>query len=174
MDILFLGGDKRYKFMMEDLSKDYTISQVGFDISSSNICEKTISDLNLSKYDIVIFPISGINDNMEIKTEKGILKLPDSFFSKFNEKTIFFTGLKTNTLKNVIPESQLVSFLDYPEVEKINNELTVLGTLARIQNLKKDNVCILGYGTLGKQIYLKLKEVRSKYFCYIKTKRTHI
>lgn len=98
---------------------------------------------------------------MEIKTENGYLKLPEMIFRNLSNDTLFFTGLKTEKLKELIPSSQLISFLDYPEVEKINNELTVLGTLARIQDLKKDSVCILGYGTLGKQLYLKLKEVRN-------------
>ena len=98
---------------------------------------------------------------MEIKTENGALKLPESIFRDLNPDTIFFTGLKTSKLKLLLNKSQLYSFLDYPEVEKINNELTVLGTLARIQGLKKDNVCILGYGTLGKEIYLRLKAMRN-------------
>lgn len=30
MNILFLGGDTRYKFMMKDLSKRHSVSYVGF------------------------------------------------------------------------------------------------------------------------------------------------
>ena len=161
MNILFLGGDTRYKFMMKDLSKRHNISYVGFNNIDFKVSEADISSLDLSKFDIVLFPISGLNDNMEIKTENGYLKLPEMIFRNLGNDTLFFTGLKTEKLTELIPSSQLISFLDYPEVEKINNELTVLGTLARIQDLKKDSVCILGYGTLGKQLYLKLKEVRN-------------
>ena len=31
MNILFLGGDTRYKLMMEDLSKKHNVAYVGFD-----------------------------------------------------------------------------------------------------------------------------------------------
>lgn len=73
MNILFLGGDKRYKYMMKALSKKATIYQIGFkNIEDSNIYLENLENLDLSKFDIILFPISGINDNQEIKTEERI------------------------------------------------------------------------------------------------------
>ena len=42
----------------------------GFDISGENIISANLDTLDLSEFDVVFFPISGINSNMEIKTEK--------------------------------------------------------------------------------------------------------
>lgn len=156
MNILFLGGDKRYKYMMKDLSNDNSVFQIGFDFEVSNIYKENLETLNLSKYDIVLLPISGINENLEIKTEKGNIALPETLFHNLNEKTIFFTGLKTKKIMELIPENQLISFLDDDEVERINNDLTVDGTIDDIRDRKNDSICILGYGKLGKELYLKL------------------
>lgn len=164
MNILFLGGDKRYKYMIKELCKDNIVSQIGFDISGNNIFEEDIPSLDLTKFDIILFPISGLNDNMEIKSEKGILKLPYEIFSNLNTETLFFTGLKTNKLLELIPISQLISFLDDKEVEEINNELTVEGTIDNIKNRKNDSVCIIGYGTLGKELYWRLTDAGIKTF----------
>lgn len=164
MNILFLGGDKRYKYMIKELCKDHIVSQIGFDISGNNIFEEDIPSLDLTKFDIILFPISGLNDNMEIKSEKGILKLPYEIFSNLNTETLFFTGLKTNKLLELIPISQLISFLDDKEVEEINNELTVEGTIDNIKNRKNDSVCIIGYGTLGKELYWRLTDAGIKTF----------
>lgn len=158
MNILFLGGDKRYKFMMDDLSKKDNVSQIGFETMSRNIVEENIDNLDLSKFDVVIFPISGISEKLEIKSEKGLIKLPIQIFDNINDTTLFFTGLKTKKLLELVPNSRLISFLDDEEVEKLNNSLTVDGTLEDLKDKKKDIVCILGYGVLGKAIYWKLKK----------------
>ena len=156
MNILFLGGDKRYKLMIEDLAQSEKIYQIGF----KNVVtkESNIEDINLTDFDVVLFPITGLSNNLEIKTEQGLIRLPEKIFENINPDTLFFTGLKTNKLLKLIPHSQLISFLDDKEVEDANNSLTVDGTLDDISHVKNNNVCILGYGTLGKELYLRLKE----------------
>lgn len=124
MNILFLGGDRRYRYMIEELSKDHTVSQIGFN-KIENAYEEILENLDLSKHDIILFPISGINDKGQIKSEKGLINIPDTIFKNINKKTKFFTGLKTAKLLNIIPEKQIISFLDYPEVKKVNDSLTV-------------------------------------------------
>lgn len=76
MNILFLGGDKRYVFLIEALSKEYFVSHIGFDISGDNIYKENLESLDLSNFDYIFLPINGINDNMQIKTENRI-----SFFT---------------------------------------------------------------------------------------------
>ena len=124
MNILFLGGDKRYRYMMSELMKDNSIYQFGFN-NIESVTELEIESINLSTFDIVIFPISGMNDKQEIKTEQGFIYLPDIIFSNISEKTIFYTGLKTKKLLEIIPEKQMISFLDYEEVQDVNDTLTV-------------------------------------------------
>lgn len=166
MNILFLGGDKRYKYMMDDLCDSENVTQVGFDILRDNIKNENLNNLNLSKYDIVLLPISGISDNMEIKSEIGTLKLEKNIFDNINKETLFFTGLKTKKILELIPNEQIISFLDDKEVEMTNNSLTVDGTIDDIRDRKNDTICILGYGNLGKELYLRLKRSRYKSICY--------
>lgn len=177
MNILFLGGDKRYEYMIEALSKKHFVSSIGFDNLRNNINENNLKSLILSDFDIVLFPIAGISDKMEIKTLKGSVTLPEELFYKLRYTKscpLFFTGLKTNKLLELIPTSGLISFLDYEEVKEINDELSIKGTLDNIKNRKNDVVCILGYGKLGKEIYWRLLDSRHQDFYHFKTKGTYI
>lgn len=156
MNILFLGGDKRYKYMMRDLEETDNIYQIGFDLKSPNIHEENIENLDLSKFDVILFPINGLSENQEIKSEMGNIVLPEGIFKNLDKDTLVFTGLKTKKLLELIPEKQIISFLDDEEVENKNNNLTVDGTIDDIRDRKNDNICILGYGNLGKELYLRL------------------
>ena len=124
MNILFLGGDKRYRYMMAELQKDYCVYQIGFN-NTEDVKELKITNVNLSKFDVVIFPISGINDKQEIKSEKGSIYISNKLFSNISERTIFYTGIKTKKILELIPEKQIISFLDYEEVKNVNDNLTV-------------------------------------------------
>lgn len=143
MNILFLGGDTRYKYMMNDLCKEHQVSQIGFENLEDNINNEKLEDIDLSRYDVVLFPISGIGNNLEFKSETGTINLPNGIFDNLNNNTTFFTGLKTDKLLKLIPENQLISFLDFDEVETVNNELTVEGTLADISDKCADSVCVI-------------------------------
>jgi len=94
----------------------------------------------------------------KLRQKNGLIKLSENIFKNIKENTKIFTGLKTKKLLEFIPEKQLTSFLDFEEVETINNSLTVDGVMADIKDKKNDISCILGYGKLGKEIYLRLKD----------------
>lgn len=158
MNILFLGGDKRYKFMMYNLAKNHSVHSLGFKDIDNNIHVEDISNLSLAEFDIILLPMGGISDNGKIKTETGMLYLPDNLFNSLKKDVKIFTGIKTKKLLELVPEKNIISFLDYKEVEDINNHLTVDGVIDDIKNRTKDIVCILGYGKLGKELYLRFKE----------------
>lgn len=157
MNILFLGGDKRYEYMMRNLSKKHSIYQVGFD-NIASVHTEYPTNLNLEKFDIVIFPINGLNDNLEVKTPKGLLYIPSNVFENISKTTIFFTGLKTKKILEFIPLEQIVSFLDFEEVEMVNNSLTVQGVMEDIKDENSNTVCILGYRKTWKGTILKTKK----------------
>lgn len=69
MKFLFLGGDKRYRYLMKDLSNEHNIFCVGFNNLSFDADILNINEVDLNLFDVILLPISGINDNMEIKTE---------------------------------------------------------------------------------------------------------
>lgn len=144
MNILFLGGDKRYEYMMCDLAKTHSVYQIGFD-NIDNVHTDNPNDLDFTKFDIVIFPISGLSANLEVKTSKGLISISSNVLKNISERTIFLTGLKTKKLLEFIPLKQIVSFLDFEEVELVNNNLTVQGVMEDIKDKSINNVCILGY-----------------------------
>ena len=86
----------------------------------------------------------------KLKLRFGNIKLTHDMFSHLNTNTLFFTGLKTDKVLELIPKSQIISFLDFEEVENVNNELTVQGTLADIRDRKNDTVCVLDMENLEK------------------------
>lgn len=124
MNILFLGGDERYKYLMYNLLNSNSIYQVGFN-DIDKVYTKKIDNLDLSDFDVILFPISGINDKQEIKTELGMINIPNNILANIKENTIIFTGLKTKKLLELIPKKQLISFLDFEEFEEENNTITV-------------------------------------------------
>lgn len=69
MKFLFLGGDKRYRYLMKDLSEEHEVSCVGFNSLSFNVNVLSIDSIDLSLFDVILLPISGISDSMEIKSE---------------------------------------------------------------------------------------------------------
>lgn len=163
MRFLFLGGDKRYEYMMRELCSEHSVFQVGFDISNPDILTLDLEGISFSDFDAVLFPISGLSDNLEIKTMNGLLKVPEVLF-KESSSCLFFTGLKTKKLLELLPVDRVFSFLDFPEVEAVNNDLTVRGTLDFIKDIDYNSVCIMGYGNLGKALYLNLRSSGVKTF----------
>ena len=53
------------------------------------------------------------------------MRLSKDIFKNINPNTKFFTGLKTKNILDNIPGNQLTSFLDFEEVKKVNDDLTV-------------------------------------------------
>ena len=163
MNILFLGGDTRYIYMAQELSHKHSVSMIGFNsVNNNKINKKDIECLNINNYDIVILPMNGINDNMEIKSIDRQIKLNENFFKFIKDTCIFFTGLKTKNVIKFIPNNQIVSFLDDENVTKQNNHLTCLGILDEINKLNYNSVCILGYGNIGKEVYKLLENKHIK------------
>ena len=166
MNILFLGGDTRYIYMAQELSNNHLVSMIGFNsiFVNNKINKEKIVFLNLNNYDVIILPMNGINDNMEIKSLDGQIKLNYDIFNSIKDTCIFFSGLRTKNVISLIPNSQIISFLDDENVTKQNNHLTCLGILDNINKINYNSVCILGYGNIGKEVYKLLEDKNIKTF----------
>ena len=151
MKILFFGRDNRYDILIDRLKYKYDIYGLGYGYRS-DIKKGDLSNIN--KYDIIVLPMSGFNNN-----KVGDFELPYNYFDNYNG--IIYTGLKNNLKKNVI------SFLDDDDIVKENNNITVDGIIDKINNFNIKNLCILGYGNIGSKLYHKLS---NKYNTYIGTK----
>lgn len=101
--------------------------------------------------------MTGISNNLEIKTLTGTIQVSKKWLQSINPNTIIYTGLITPIMKKYFKENTLISFLADKEVKQENNLLTKAGIMQEIKNHPKDKICILGYGHIGKLLYEELK-----------------
>ena len=149
MRILFLGYDARYEIVINTLKNKYDVYTVGYEVYEG-VKKGKIDNLNI--YDIVVLPIRGVKSLKEYNVDNNILK---------DYKGVIYTGIKDGIENNV------VSFLDDDEICLENTLISVEGIIDKIKNIKKDVICILGYGKIGSRLYNILKD---KYKVYIGVK----
>lgn len=165
MKILVLGGDKRYISLMNDLEE--SIDCIGFEncYLNKNIHKASFHNIDVSKYDIIILPILGINENLEINTLDNTLKIDEDFFKCCKKDCVFYTGIINDTMKKIFNGKNLISFLSDKKVNQANDVLTLEGIVADIKDKDIKNVTILGFGNLGS----KLASIFSEYHVKIGT-----
>lgn len=154
MNVLFIGGDKRYLTIIRSLEeKKYNIDLLGysdFEFDRANKLDK----LELKKYDFIVLPMSGISNDYRVKSLDGELTIEKDIFEEISKTTVF-TGLITDPILDV---DEKISFLSDKEVKDTNSDITVDGILDDIKDKNKSLICILGYGNIGKRLYQKLKD----------------
>lgn len=159
MNILFLGGDKRYLKIILELSKKHNVSVCGYDSVDIDINKKDIDNINFKDYKVIILPMSGINNENIVKSLDGDIIVDN--LSEIDKDTIIFTGIITQKLKELNCDN-IVSFLSFADIKELNTKITVDGIEADIKDKNKTSVCILGYGNIGKELYdrLNFKNIR--------------
>ncbi len=168
MRILFLGGDPRQIIIINELSKNHNIDVVGYEkiTLNDNINKILLKDLDVTLYDVIIFPVSGVQDNYLLKSsfsdEK--LQLNQHFLDNVNKKTLIFTGIRTKCLDEMLELSnkEVISLMQDKEIQVENSVPTVEGIIADViyntpETLKNSNILILGYGNIGRLLSNKLK-----------------
>lgn len=155
MEILVLGGDKRYESMMIELSKKNNIVAVGYGHRLPNITYEKIIDIDPIEFDIIIFPIKGINDYGYIDAEIPF-KLNKYFFYRCRKDTQFFSGVESKFLnKNIENVENINYFMKDKNIVKENVIPTVEGIISDIISntditIDKSNIMVIGYGNIGK------------------------
>ena len=138
MNILVLGCDERYRVVIDYLNKKNCVECIGF----KEYKQGNLDDIN--KYDMIILPMNGLNT----------FKLNKTTINQIKDDCIIYTGIKPVELK----DKQVISFIDDNDINLENNKITVDGIINNIKDKKMDNICILGYGCIGKLLYKELKE----------------
>lgn len=157
MNILFLGGDKRYLTIILELSKNNNIDLVGYDSVDTVGNKISNNSIEFSKYDIIILPMSGINENMIVSSLDGKVEIKSEEIKSISDKCIIFTGLITKPMLE-IKSKKIISFLEDKEIKDFNTDITVEGIIERIREKRNQNICIIGYGNIGQKLYKKLNE----------------
>lgn len=165
MKILVLGGDKRYISLMNTLEVD--IDCIGYENINlnQNIHKLSLQDINPSIYDIMILPMLGITQDLQINTLNGPFSIDKDFFKCCKKDCVFYTGIINDTMKDLFGGKNLVRFLADKKVNQANDVLTIEGVLDDIKDKEIEKVTILGFGNLGS----KLASILSKYHIKIGT-----
>ena len=154
MNVLFLGGDLRYKKIMDYLSDRFDIYTVGYKKAKLDYNDVDIDKINIGFFNIIFLPMSGINNNYIIKSLDG-----DIYFDKIkhiSKNTLLFTGKNSSILNDV--NCKKYFFLEDDYINRFNNEITVSGIISKIKNKKNDTITILGYGNIGSLLSNYLKD----------------
>lgn len=154
MKILFLGGDKRYLSVIDALKGEYDITVCGYDSVEIDVKKEKINNIDINNYNLIVLPFSGINNDGLIQSLDGELRLVE--LEKIDKNTTLITGLSTEKIKQI--GCNVVSFLEFDDIKKLNNKITVDGIENDIKEKNKSTITILGYGNIGKELYNRLSE----------------
>lgn len=160
MEVLVLGGDMRYIEVIEKLSSKYNVSIVGYKNTFINNLVKNldISDVDVSKYDVILLPINGVMDKnlISCRFNNNPIKLPRDFFVDSKDNVLIFSGIPTPNLDYMLEVSNrsCVYMMKDKDVIRENAVPTVEGIIADVINntdktLADSSVLVFGYGNIG-------------------------
>jgi dipicolinate synthase subunit A len=170
MRILFLGGDQRQLSIVNELSTRHSIDVVGYKLAEleDKIKKIDIENLNISLYDVIIFPVNGVQDNYVLKTsfENEPIHLDLSLLSTSKSNALIFTGIRTKWLDDILKSSnkECIALMEENDVKKQNSIPTVEGIIGDLvyntpNTINQANILVLGYGNIGKLLVEKLKSL---------------
>ncbi|MBP3919968.1 MAG: hypothetical protein J6D28_00210 [Bacilli bacterium] len=169
MNVLVLGGDLRYLEIINNLSFKYDIDVVGYKNTYINDKVKNINicSVDISKYDIIIFPVNGVMDKnlINCRFNNVPIKLDNDLLVGTKENVLIFSGISTPALNNMLKlaDRECTFLMKDDDIVKGNSLLTAEGIIADIiinteKSLNNEDILVLGYGNIGKVLvkYLSL------------------
>lgn len=168
MNCLILGGDKRYYEIIRDFkNKNYNVDMVGYINGFAGTNSINYEDINIKKYDLILFPISGVGNDFIIKGEKNF-KVEANLLEDVKENCLIFSGIKTCCLEEMMNHCKKnINFLMNDEsVIKENSIITVEGIISDIITntditINKSNVLVIGYGNIGSYLTKVLNDLKA-------------
>lgn len=160
MEVLILGGDSRYLEIINNLSNKYNVDILGniYECSNNNVNYIMPNNIEIKKYDIILFPVSGVNKDYSITSEFSDEKiyLNEDFLLNSKENVLIFSGISTQNLEIMLKKAnrECTYLMKDDDVINKNAVLTVEGIIADIiDNTDKaicdSNVLVFGYGHIG-------------------------
>lgn len=160
MEVLVLGGDTRYLEVIESLSCRYNVTLVGYKNTYINSSVKNIdiNDVSIGDYDVIIFPINGVNENnlVSCRFNNNPVRLPADLLVGSKDNVLIFSGIPTDNLSNMleIADRKCIYMMKDNHVIRENAYPTVEGIIADVINnteitLNDSNVLVFGYGNIG-------------------------
>lgn len=161
MEVLILGGDSRYLEIIRELSPKYNVDLVGYKKIYINdmVHHIDINNLNISKYDIIIFPVNGVMENNFINCQfnHNHIQLHPDILMPVKDKALIFSGINTPNLNNMLKlaNKECTFLMNDINVVQENAIPTVEGIIADIISnteitINKAHILVLGYGNIGR------------------------
>lgn len=169
MEVLVLGGDLRYLEIICDLSSRYNVDVIGYKNTFINDSVRNISieSIDISKYDVIIFPINGVMDKnlINCRFNNTPIKLSEDLLINSKDSALIFSGIETPNLSRMLEVSNrdCIYMMKDKDVIKENAIPTVEGIIADVIlnteiTVCKSDILVFGYGNIGKVLvkYLNL------------------
>ncbi|MFU0791748.1 dipicolinate synthase subunit DpsA [Virgibacillus proomii] len=164
--VLIMGGDARYIHVINLLADttDMHLYLIGFDhlsFEKSNIKHTELENMNLSLLDAIILPVGGTDEKgkVEVTYSDKALFLTEQIISCTPEHCTIYTGTANHYLQHICTATKrtLVKIFERDDVAIYNSIPTAEGTLklamkATDETIHNANVCILGFGRVGKTV----------------------
>lgn len=165
MNVLVLGGDLRYLEIIENLSSKYSVDVVGYKNTYINDCVRNINidNVDISKYDVIIFPINGVMEKnlINCRFNNTPIKIDEDFLVNSKDNVLIFSGISSPCLDNMLRVSgrDCIYMMKDKRVIKENAIPTVEGIIADLvlntdKTINESNVLVFGYGNIG-QVLVK-------------------
>jgi len=165
MNVLVLGGDLRYLEIIENLSSKYSVDVVGYKNTYINDCVRNINidNVDISKYDVIIFPINGVMEKnlINCRFNNTPIKIDEDFLVNSKDNVLIFSGISSPCLDNMLRVSgrDCIYMMKDKAVIRENAIPTVEGIIADLvlntdKTIDESNVLVFGYGNIG-QVLVK-------------------
>jgi|SRR5699024_10450024 len=161
-NILIIGGDNRYVEVMKGLAQEgATVYIVGFETFTEDVdaIHTNLKDVNFSKLDALLLPVSGTNNEGKIKLapfSKQELQLTEEKIKQTPEHCTIYTGISNDFLDTIARRTKraLVPLFARDDMAILNSIPTAEGTLALAMEktdtmIHGSNVLVLGFGRVG-------------------------
>lgn len=170
MKILFFGGDKRQLEIIKYLlDYNHEIDLLGYENIEINKCNKVqIENIEINKYDVLIFPVSGVNNDFSVVTDfsKEKIYINPNIFKNVKNNACIISGIKTKNLNKIceLANKETIALMEKENIKEKNSVPTVEGILADIINntestINSSRIFVLGYGHIGKLLSKMLKNL---------------
>jgi len=181
VNVLFLGGDKRYlEIINYFVDRKVNVDLVGFINNYPNTNNKRVCDIDISKYHIIFFPINGVMENYIIKGEENIV-VDENLLKGSKDDVLIFSGIKTRCLDSLLKKSykEAIYLMEEKDVVLDNAVITVEGILADIISnteisINGANIMVIGYGNIGKKLVDILRYLRANVLVAVRSEDDYI
>lgn len=160
LNVLLIGGDKRYVEVIKQLSKHavnlYLIGYDQLDIEGEKVMQTTLANVDFHSMDAIILPVTGTTLKGEIQpsfsNEKIILT--KEMINETPAHCVIYTGVSNSYVDDITENRTLTRIFARDDVAILNSiptaeaalQLAIEHTDRTVHDAK---VCVLGFGRVG-------------------------